>query len=449
MDANELTAQFVTETRWETLPAEVQEKARMCLLDNLGATLAGTLTRVSQICADYAQVTWPSERATILLHGKSASAVGAAFANAAAANGIDTDDGLQYAWGHGGAQIFPAALAVAEARDLDGARFLAGMVVGYEVAHRFGRCWHDDHDVYQACGSWGSVASAATAANLMDLNADQAWHALGISDYQAPNLPMMRDIDDPAMVKHGIAWGAMTGVTSAELAARGFTGIPSLLGKEKYRDWTSDIGENYLMVNGVRWKMKKYACCGWAHAGVEGARELVLEHRIELDDIEQIIVEAFHETARLGTRLPTTTEEAQFNLAWPVAAMLVDGEIGPNQMLERRLSDPQIQNLARRIEIVESEELNELCRLHAKGDPRGRFASIVAIKLKDGREYNSGMKDGGMNYSGPHWTRDMMEDKFRWVAGHVLETNQIDELLDMAWHFEEIENVSQLTQKLK
>ena len=88
----------------------------MCLVDNLGATLPGTQTRYSQICAEYAQVTWPSEKATILLHHKSASAVGAAFANAAAANGIDTDDGLVYAYGHGGAQIFPAALAVRRPR---------------------------------------------------------------------------------------------------------------------------------------------------------------------------------------------------------------------------------------------------------------------------------------------------------------------------------------------
>ena len=120
MDGNELTAKFITETRWEDLPPEVQEKARMCLVDNLGATLAGTLTRVSQICADYAEVTWPADKATILLHGKRSSAVGAAFANAAAANGIDSDDGLQYAYGHGGAQIFPVALSVGEALDLSG-----------------------------------------------------------------------------------------------------------------------------------------------------------------------------------------------------------------------------------------------------------------------------------------------------------------------------------------
>ncbi len=449
MDANQLTAQFIAETRWKELPDEVKEKAHMCLIDNLGATLAGTKTRYSQICAEYAQVTWPSDKSTILLHAKSASAVGAAFANAAAANGIDTDDGLIYAYGHGGAQIFPTSLAVSEALNLSGERFLVGMVVGYEVAHRMGRCWHDDHDVYQACGSWGSVASAAAAAHLMDLSQEQAWHALGISDYQAPNLPMMRDIDHPAMVKHGIHWGAMTGVMSAEMAARGFTGIPSLLGMEKYRDWVMDIGQHYIMVDGVGWKMKDYACCGWAHAGVEGAHELVKTHDIALKDIDRIIVDAFHETVRLGTKLPSTTEEAQFNLAWPVAAMLVDGEIGPNQTLEHRLDDPEIQEMAQKIDVVESEELNELCRLYRKGDPRGCFGSIVTIKLKDGREYTSGIKDGGMTVAAQVWTRETMNEKFRWLAETVMESAKADAILDMAWHMDEMDSVRELTDKLK
>ena len=60
----------------------------------------------------------------------------------------------------------------------------------------------------------------------MGLPEDQAGHALGIADYQAPNLPMMRDIDHPAMVKHGIYWGAMNGVLSAEMAVRRFHGHP-------------------------------------------------------------------------------------------------------------------------------------------------------------------------------------------------------------------------------
>ena len=448
MDANQIIAHFIAQTRWEKLPLKVQEKSRMCFIDNLGATLAGTETRVSKICADFAQVTWSGDTATVLLRGNRLSPVGAAFANAAAANGIDIDDSVRYAWGHGGAQIFPVALAMAESLGLDGKRVLTAMVVGYEVAHRIGGFWHNHHCEYQACGSWGSVACAATAANLMELTPEQTMHALGIAEYYAPNAPMMRDVDHPAMVKHAIPWGSMTGVMAAELASRDFTGIPLLLKEERYQGWVMDIGENYLMVDGVSWKSKGYACCGWAHAAVEGARELVLNHDIVLENIARIVVDGFSETVRLGTKLPSNTEEAQFNLAWPVAAMLVDGEIGPRQTSKQRLDDPAIRDLARKVEVVESEALNELCQLHAKGDPRGRFASIVTIELKDGRVYRSGMKDSGLQFPPPKWTREMMAEKFRWLTAPVLETALIDNVLEMGWHLDEIDQIKKLTNML-
>jgi 2-methylcitrate dehydratase PrpD len=129
--------------------------------------------------------------------------------------------------------------------------------------------------------------------------------------------------------------------------------------------------------------------------------------------------------------------------------MLVDGEIGPNQTLEHRLKDPKIRDLARRVEVVESDELNELRRLYEMGDPRGRFASIVTIKLKDGREYTSGMKDGGMNRSAPDWTREVMSEKFSWLAATVMDAAKADEILDLAWHLDEIGSVKELTEKLR
>ena len=91
----------------------------------------------------------------------------------------------------------------------------------------------------------------------------------------------------------------LSGVLAAGLAARGYTGIPSLLARDEYHDWAADIGENYLMVEGVAWKAARYACCGWAHAGVEGARRLVLANAINPDDIAEIVVEGSHSTAAL------------------------------------------------------------------------------------------------------------------------------------------------------
>jgi 2-methylcitrate dehydratase PrpD len=436
-------AQFIADATWDALPAPVQRKARMALLDILGATLAGTLTPISRLATNYAVETWPGDEATILLHGQRASAIGAAFANGYAANGLDIDDCALYTKGHPGAQIFPTALALAEKLGLSGSQMMTALVVGYEVAHRTARLWHDHHAIYQACGSWGSVACAAVACHLMSLSPERIKHALGIAEYHAPNLPMMRDIDHPAMVKHGIGWGAMNGIISAQLAQRGFSGIPSILGFERYRDWVADIGQRYIMVDGVIFK--EYACCAWAHPVLDAARVLRLQHDFEVDDIAHVQVEGFHETVRLGTKLPTTTEEAQFNLAWPLAVFLLDGEIGPDQILEHRFDDERVRALVGKIELVESDELNELYRRSAIGEPGGKYAAVVTITLRDGQQLTSGMVESGIRYP-QGWDESRVEEKFRWLVGHVLEEARIEPLVDMVWHFEDVDDVHELTQ---
>ena len=418
-------------------------------MDNLSATISGSRTQVSRIAAEYAAACMPGEDATILMHGKSATIPGAAFANACASNGLDTDDGARYAYGHAGAQLFPSALALAEARGLTGKDLLTATVAGYEVAHRIGRCWHEDHDIYQACGSWGSVACAAVASHLMELDVEQTRQALGIAEYHAPNLPMMRDIAHPAMVKHGIGWGALTGIMAAQLANLGFTGIPTLLDSEEYKHYAEDIGQNYLMVDGVGWKAKGYACCGWAHAAAEGSRKLLDENNIDPFRIDKIIVETFEESAALGTTLPNTTEEAQFNLAWPVAAMLVYGEIGPEQTLEKRLQDKTIRSLAAKVEVRESEELNELCRLFTIGDPRGRFASSVTLILDDGSELESGLVDGEFSYPPRGWDTRRMEEKFHWLVDPVLGQARADRLVDLVWAFDKQSGVEGLIKEIQ
>jgi 2-methylcitrate dehydratase PrpD len=181
---------------------------------------------------------------------------------------------------------------------------------------------------------------------------------------------------------------------------------------------------------------------------MEGAHTLVKTHEIALEDIAAIRVEGFHETVRLGARLPTTTEEAQFNVAWPLAAMLVDGEVGPNQMLEARLDDPRIARIAQKVQIHESDELNELRRLYEVGDPRGRFASIVTITLDDGRSFNSGLVEANEQHPPVGWDDDRIAEKFRWLAGHVLSEVEVQGLLETLWRFDKVSDVREFTQVL-
>jgi 2-methylcitrate dehydratase PrpD len=244
------------------------------------------------------------------------------------------------------------------------------------------------------------------------------------------------------MVKHGIGWGTMTGITAAQLAARGFTGVPSLFGQEEYAGWVADIGQHFVMAGGLAWK--GYACCAWNHAAMKGAEQLAAQHSIHADDIARVHVEAPHEAVRLGTRLPSTTEEAQFNLAWPLAALLVDGEVGPAQILEARLQDPRLRSLAAKVQVVESEEFNNLYRLAQRGDPRGKYAARVSITLRDGTTFDSGVVEGNINYPQQGWDEERLEQKFRWLAGYVLGDARIEELLAMICRFDQVQDVREL-----
>lgn len=450
INGNDLAAEFILDTTWESLPVEVQRKARQALLDVLGATISGTLTPISKITADYAASAYRGDEATILLHGVRSTASGAAFANGYAASGIDIDDCARYTRGHPGAQLFPAALAVGEKVGASGKDLLAAMVVGYEIAHRTARCWHDHHEIYQACGSWGSVACAAVASKLMGkakakVEAKEiVKHALGIADYHAPNLPMMRDIDHPAMVKHGIGWGAMNGIVSAELAECGFTGIPSILGFEKYLDWVSTLGSEYIMVEGV--SFKRWSCCAWGHQTYAVALDLVRENGIQVEDIAHLKAHVYHEAWRLSHRYPESTEEAQFSVKWPLAALLLDGEIGPDQILERRFSDETVKALMDKIEIVEDPEIDRLFRpLQNNVDsPDARATSRVVITLTDGRVLDSGITGG----TAARWDNVSLEDKFRWVTGYVLAEEKIEKLVGMVWEFDSVPDVRELARLL-
>jgi len=319
--------------------------------------------------------------------------------------------------------------------------------VGYEVAIRTCRSGHDHQEIYQSCGTWGSVADAAAASHLMGLDEPQIQHALGIAEYHAPNLPMLRDMDDPAMIKCGMGWGAFTGLTSAELAARGFTGIPSLLGFEEYQNWVSDIGENYLMGDNV-W-FKEFTGCGFAHAALLAVRQLRQKYTIPPEEIEHVLVEGDHFMVQLGAKLPTNTEEAQFRTGWSLASFLLDGEVGPQQMREERLTDERLIALNQKIELVENKQLSEWADMRLAGIPGGKYANRVVITLKDGQRFDSGLVEAYSNNYGLYSDEAWFADKFRWLLQGVLPEQRVEELIELVWTFDELADVKQLIELVK
>lgn len=428
---------FIKDFKWDQCDQALKRRAKMCLLDNLGVTLIGTLAPISWIAAGYAVENWGQGCSTILLNGKKTTAPGAAFANACAANALDLDDDAIFTRGHPGAQLFPAALASAEKCGSGGRELLEALVIGYEISIRAGRCWHDRHEIYHSCGSWGSVGCAAVAAHLHRLDPPEIENALGIAEYHAPNAPMMRDIYNPTMVKHAIGWGAMNGVTSAELAELGFTGMPSILLMEQYRDWVADLGDRFWMTEWVFYK--EWASCAWGHAAGVAVLQLLDQRQIKPEQIDRIRVRTFEEAVRLCQDYPTTTEEAQFSVKWPLACLILDRELGPEQVLEKRFSDPEVRNLFDRIELIVDPEVNRLYGEAKEMDLR--MHSAVEIFTKDGRSYDSGI----VEREADRYSEADLEKKFRRLGAYVIDPQTIDQLVEMVWNFDQLEDVRELT----
>ena len=440
---------YISDAEFSSLPEQVVKIAKKCVVDTLAAIIVGSRSELGQIASRYATTVWAQGRSTVFSNGESISAVGAGFANGVSANGTDIDDVGRYTWGHPGAVVVPAALALAQEQDATGAEMLCAVVVGYEVAFRSGRILNYGLDPtllgarreYRACGSWGAPTVAAIAGNLRRQPLDQIAHALGIAEYHAPEALMLRDTEAPAMVKHAIGPGILAGILASDLSAIGFTGVPSLLLSPRFDKWTRDIGRVFHLPSGV--SFKRYSCCSFAHAALEAVEQLMKNHGHFADRVKKVLVETYSDAVLLGTRVPETTAEAQFSVAWSIAALLLDGDVHPRAMQPSRLRDRSTRELAKRVELIENEELTRLFLLSEAEETGGKEAAIVHITLSDGTVLSSGIVENIL-FPVPPPSAEMIEAKFRWATGDELSGSIVDRILEICRNLESVNDLSEL-----
>jgi 2-methylcitrate dehydratase PrpD len=414
---------FTLNTRWEDLPDTVQHQAKRCLMDVLGALIAGSRTPVAKIMGQTAKDQFGGDEATILVSGERVSAAGAALANGFFGNALDIDDGYRPIKGHPGACALAPVLTAAElAGGISGREFLNALVIAYELGIRAGLIRHATYDVYHASGSWGAVAGAAAAGRLLGLSAGQLFHAMGAAEYHAPIAPMMKGIDTPSMGKDSIGWGCLVAVMSALMARDGFTGIRPLFDDAPDPSWVRGLGSQWEILNLY---FKPYAACRWGQPAVAGALEIVREHRLKPDQIRQIRVRTFEAATRLPNGHPRDTEQAQYSLAFPVAAALLDGDVGPAQVLPPRLYDPDLLAL---LDKVSTEAAPEF-----EAEFPAKAPAEVVVETIDGQVYRSGRIDA--LWEPPHTlpSDQELEAKFLWLTGPVLGTLRSQALAEQIW----------------
>jgi 2-methylcitrate dehydratase PrpD len=389
---------FVCELRWADVPPLVRRRVGFLLADHAAVVVAGRAAPASRIAADHASEVHPGGEAAALLDGRRLGVLGAAWSNGVLANALDMDDGHRITKGHPGAIVIPAALAVAQLADAPLERFLAAVVIGYEVAIRAGMALHARDAAYHASGAWGAIGAAAAASSLLELPGDAVRHAIGLAEYHAPIARVMRSVAEPAMTKDACGHGAWLGVSSTLLARRGFTALPP----------------EFLMhagVPGSEWRLpeiyvKEHPCCRWSQPAIRAALA-VRDEVTATDRIERVRIRTFTAAGALSRRIPTTTEDAQYSLAWPVATAIARGRFGVDDVLGP-FGDAAVAELARKVAVEIDPRMD--------ADFPERRLSAVELELCDGRSVASGPVEARGECDDPGW-EDLIADKVARLLG--------------------------------
>jgi len=362
------------------------ESSKRCLLDYLGATLAGMDEGPSRLVRDWVNGQGGCGVSTVLGTSTKVPSHMAALANGTAGHMIELDDVHSACIGHPAVAVIPAALALAEARGLTGRQFLASVVAGYEVMARLGAYMGISHyRVWHPTATLGAMGAAAAAVQALNLNEEQAVNAISIAATMASGL---REVfvggSNCKHIHPGLA--ARNGVMAAELALAGFTGPETAIeGGMGFREAHSGAG-NEGALSGLAdgryhiedTEFKVYASCRSAHTAAE-AGILMSQSGVLPRDVAEIVLEMPRVTAEdpaWGNLSPKNPLAAKLSIAYNFVVSLLDSACYLDQFTPERVMDPQLMYLLKQSEIKASEELDAYYPEHV-----GVRATVA---LKDG-----------------------------------------------------------------
>ncbi len=386
----ETLATFAATLQPAAIPPGVMARARLCLLDFAGATLAGAREPAMQALAGIVSATGGAGEAGAWGLGMRAPAAMAALANGSVGHHLELDDGHILGHVHPGATVIPAAFALAEARRASGAELLAAIVAGYEVLIRVGRgiatsAMYDRG--YHGPGLLGAFGAAAAAASILRLDPARAADALG-NCCLAPAATFQAFKEGAGIKDLYCGWPAMTGVLAARFAAAGIRGPRLLLegrlgfaravaDRHDLPGIVADLGTAWLLPTAY---IKRHSACSFAHTMVDALLGLAAEGPFDPAQVARIEVATHRFAAELDEPSPATVTAAKSSLPFCAALAITRGHPLLSDFTADALADPALRALSARVRMVADPRMDE--RHAAREDRRPARAEVV---LADGR----------------------------------------------------------------
>ena len=431
------TEKFALENSWDKLPMQVKEHALMCSLDIMGALILGGYGKQFQAGEKLAQMMGLKGEIPVVGSNKCYNLLGASIAMGHSSNSFDIDDGHRQIQGHPGTSFIGGLMAASLQENIKYKDFLSALVVCYELTIRWALAMQKEYGFLHSTGAYGAFGTALGVGRILGLDEKQLNNALSIADYHAPMTPVMRAVEYPSMNKDGVPFGALVGTMAVLETLSGSTGRTHILEMPEYKEHLDDLGKVWHI---LELYYKPYTCCRWAHQPIQAIIGLMNEHGFSYEDVEHIRVNIFRSAARLSKIEPKDTDEAQYNIAWPVASALVFGDVGFQQIRDEALKDERVLAMMKRLEFVVNPELD--------AQFPGKRLAFVEIDLKDGRQFKSKVYEAPGEMDDPELNLDWIQKKFKRITRWMLDEDKKDEIIAMMANPDADYSMRELVQKI-
>jgi 2-methylcitrate dehydratase PrpD len=301
-------------------------------------------------------------------------------------------------------------------------------------------------------------------------------NAFGIAGASAPvpaGTKFWKTSGPKAMVKYNAwsGWAAQLATVAALLANKGFTGDTTILDGE-WGFWKMIAAPSFKVDNllaglGEVWHVaetgfKLYPTCVLTHSGLEGINQILKEHEVNPDDIEEIVVKGdslLLTPNRAGVDVQSFAD-VQFVNSYIFAIGAYHGRSpSPAWQMPAIYNSPEVKALARKIKVEPHPRTDEFTIESLKAGKWPHFSDTIVEITAKGRKFSTeilpakgtshleAVSPRG-NRANPLLKAELI-DKFRNNASYsMLSSGKTEQIIEMVDNLEEVDDITKLTRLL-
>lgn len=453
MTISENIARFVTELRYEDIPADVIDYVKLLMVDTFGCVMpsmaephANSVKRAIEKLPKLPEATlWGTEEKVTVDH--------AVMYNGSLIHGLDYDDTHGGAIVHPSSSVINSAIVMGEKLNSSGKEMLTAMVAAYEVILRLGEaCKGKMHThFFHPTGIFAPFGMICVAGKLEHLEKDTMVNAIGLAGNFAA-ATMQFSVDGTWSKKLHPGWGAHAGLYALRFAKEGYIASPEIfegaqglfmshIGTTEYlKETFADLHERWI-TREIAFKF--YPVCHMMHSHLDLLLSLMKREHISSDDIETILAVLYPRAADIialppeKKKRPANDYLMRFSIQYSLAMAALHGRLSMREIDMKYLQEEPVQEMIDRVEV----------KVDPSVDVEGHFPGNITVTLKDGRVFDLSQKYEMGSPENPVKRESVLRKYYENVEGTISKSSA-DMLLQVIENFEDQGGTSELLRLL-